>query len=66
MIARLIGLYHARCRAIDLAVLWPILREEAYPNLADARAAFAIHARRDRAWLTLGSSEIDRVVKDLR
>jgi len=49
----LLNLWHAHQRRIDLAILWPSCRAEA-PNLDVAKAAFAVHAFHDRAWLALG------------
>lgn len=40
----------ARQRAIDLKILWPICKEQA-PDIHHARAAFAVHAFRDPAWV---------------
>jgi hypothetical protein len=49
----IIGWWHARQRRIDMAILWPICRREA--NALDhAKAAFAVHAFNDPAWLELG------------
>ncbi len=48
-----IGLWYARCRSIDLQILWPTCREHAR-DLTHAKAAFANHAFNDRAWLFLG------------
>jgi hypothetical protein len=53
-------------RAIDLKVLWPICKREAFaksgydPVLALdwARASFAVHAFNDPAWRALGEPEI--------
>lgn len=50
--------WHARQRAIDLRILWPICKEKA-PNLEQARLAFAMHAMMDPAWLCLGREEIE-------
>jgi hypothetical protein len=45
--------WHARQRRIDLDILWPICRREAN-DLDHAKAAFAVHAYHDPAWLELG------------
>jgi hypothetical protein len=44
------NLWWARQRAVDMAVLWPVCKEEA-PTLEYAKAAFAVHAFRDPAWI---------------
>jgi hypothetical protein len=49
----IVSWWHARQRRIDLDVLWPICRREAN-NLDHAKAAFAVHAYHDPAWLELG------------
>lgn len=49
--------WHARQRAIDLELLWPICRTGAH-DLDHAKAAFAYHALNDPAWQTLGEAEI--------
>ncbi|WP_135210396.1 hypothetical protein [Vitreimonas flagellata] len=40
----------ARQRAIDLEILWPSCRDNA-PDLDRAKAAFAVHAFNDPAWI---------------
>jgi hypothetical protein len=55
----LISLWRKRQRAIDLDVLWPACKQEA-PDLDHAKAAFAVHAFHDPAWLALGKDEIRR------
>lgn len=59
MIRWLISLWRKRQRAIDLDVLWPACKQEA-PDLDHAKAAFAVHAFHDPAWLALGKDEIRR------
>jgi hypothetical protein len=49
----IVGWWHARQRRIDLDILWPICRREAN-DLDHAKAAFAVHAYHDPAWLELG------------
>ena len=49
----IIGWWHARQRRIDMVILWPICRREAN-DLDHAKAAFAVHAFNDPAWLELG------------
>lgn len=60
----LLELHQARQRAIDLRVLWPACRSAA-PDLDTARAAFAIHAMHDPAWLSLGEDEIIQRISEL-
>lgn len=64
MIRWLIDRWHARQRALDIAVLWSACKEQA-PNLVTAKAAFAVHAFHDRAWLCLGEAEIKRRIDEL-
>jgi hypothetical protein len=61
----LMNWWHARQRAIDLAVLWPSCRDQT-DDLDHARAAFAMHAFHDKAWLALGDDEIRRRIEVLR
>jgi hypothetical protein len=49
----IVAWWHARQRRIDLDILWPICRREAN-DLDHAKAAFAVHAYHDPAWLELG------------
>lgn len=65
MIRWLLGLWHARLRAIDLKILWPTCKAEAH-DLDYAKAAFAVHAFHDPAWLTLGEDEIIRRIDELQ
>lgn len=60
----LLSFWYKRQRAIDLQILWPSCRDLA-PDLDHAKAAFAVHAYHDRAWLTLGEAEIWRIIKVL-
>jgi hypothetical protein len=60
----LINWWRARQRQIDLEILWPACREQA-PDLDHAKAAFAVHAFHDRAWLALGEAEIYRRINEL-
>ncbi len=57
------GWFHARCRRLDLAILWPACKEHA-PTLAHAKAAFAYHAFNDPAWLALGEKEVFRFIDE--
>ena len=54
--------WRARQRAIDIAILWPICVERA-PNIDRAKAAFALHAFNDPAWLALGEDELIRRIE---
>jgi hypothetical protein len=53
----LLKLWHARLRRIDRQILWPACRASAR-DLDHAKAAFAMHAFQDPAWLSLGADEI--------
>lgn len=61
MIRWVLGLWYAHIRRIDVAVLWPSCKRET-GNLDWAKAAFAVHAFRDRAWRCLGEDEICRQI----
>lgn len=57
-------------RRIDLVILWPSCQRmamEYHPSdyVEYAKAAFAVHAFRDPAWLTLGEEEIKRRIDKL-
>jgi hypothetical protein len=55
-------------RNLDLQFLWPAIRESALNmglEIESARAAFAVHAFNDAAWLVLGQSEIELIVAGL-
>jgi len=57
--------WYARCRRIDIEMLWPSCKR--YGNDLDhAKAAFALHAFNDPAWLFLGESEVTRIIYELR
>ena len=60
----LLGKWYARCRAIDLEILWPTCCEMA-EDLDHAKMAFAAHAYHDDAWLFLGGAEIYRIIDGL-
>jgi hypothetical protein len=53
----LMGKWHARQRAIDLQILWPVCCDLAI-SIDHAKAAFATHAFADPAWLCLGHDAI--------
>ncbi len=67
IIGWLLGLFNfnERRRAIDLQVLWPACKKQA-SDLDHAKAAFALHAFNDPAWLSLGEGEIARRIDALR
>jgi hypothetical protein len=52
----ILGKWYARLRRIDIDILWPICRTKA-TDIDHARAAFALHALHDRAWLFLGEEK---------
>jgi hypothetical protein len=60
----LINLWRERQRSIDLRILWPVCKEKAH-DLDQAKAAFAMHAFHDPAWLCLGDAEIQRRISGL-
>lgn len=64
---RLVSLFdfNARCRAIDLQILWPLCVEQAR-DLDHAKAAFAVHAFNDPAWMCLGDQEVTRIIDGLK
>ena len=63
--ALILAWWRARMRRIDLAILWPTCVEQA-PDLDRAKAAFAVHAYNDPAWLALGEEELFRAIDQLR
>ena len=65
MLHRIIGWWHARQRVVDLQILWSACVENA-SNLDQAKAAFAVHAFNDAAWLWLGEDEIARQIDELK
>jgi len=60
----LVRFWHARQRAIDVDILWPACRDQAI-DLDHARAAFALHASHDPAWLELGEETIGAYIGTL-
>lgn len=56
--------WHARQRRIDIDILWPICVHRAN-NLDHAKAAFAVHAFHDPAWLELGGNKIIAIIDGL-
>ena len=68
MIRWLLDWWHARQRSIDMQILWPTCCEQATKaglTLDHAKAAFAVHAFHDEAWLCLGEDEITRRIDAL-
>lgn len=63
----LVGLFdfNARRRSIDLRILWPTCVECADGDLVRAKAAFAVHAFNDDAWMCLGEDEVRRIIDGL-
>ncbi len=57
--------YDARRREIDLEILWPICKEQAR-DLDHAKAAFAVHAFNDPAWMTLGHDAVFDAIDQLK
>jgi hypothetical protein len=60
----LIRWWYRRLRRLDLQILWPSCKKQA-SDLDNAKAAFAVHAFHDRAWLILGEAGIYRIIDDL-
>jgi hypothetical protein len=65
-LVRLISVWWwARMRRLDLEILWPVCKREA-PDLEHARAAFAVHAFNDPAWLCLGEDGLIAAIEGLQ
>lgn len=64
MIKWVIDYWRTRQRTLDLQILWPQCLAFA-PDLDHAKAAFAMHAFNDHAWLCLGEPEIIRRIEAL-
>ena len=71
----LLAPWHWTQRRIDLQVLWPACKQEAFKRrdqyggddwLDRARGAFALHCHNDGAWLVLGDEEISRRIGRLK
>jgi len=54
-----------RQRAIDLEILWPICKEQAQGDMDKAKAAFAVHAFNDPAWVRHYEDRLYRVIEEL-
>lgn len=55
-----------RQRATDLEILWPTCKAQAQ-TLDHAKAAFAVHAFNDKAWIRhYGHDELVRVIDAMR
>lgn len=65
LIAWFMNWMNARRRAIDLDILWPICKERAR-DMDRAKAAFAVHAFNDEAWLSLGHEGIVSTIDGLK
>lgn len=59
------SLWYARLRKIDMDILWPTCRDQA-KNLDNARAAFAVHAMNDPAWMFLGEEAACQIIDGLK
>jgi len=64
--------FNARRRDLDIQILWPICKQQANErgderggDIDHAKAAFALHAFNDQAWLVLGEEEIKRRIDAL-
>lgn len=57
--------WYARCRAIDMQILWPALVQQA-SSLSVAKEAFTVHALNDNAWLALGLTKALRQINNLK
>jgi hypothetical protein len=64
VIKAIVGWWRARQRSIDLQILWPACKDGAR-DLDHAKAAFAVHALHDEAWLHLGRAEVARRIGEL-
>lgn len=60
----IMGCWQAQQRRADVYILWPSITKNA-PNSTKARAAFALHAFNDPAWLALGKEELLRQIDAL-
>lgn len=65
MLKWLLGWWYARNRETDLQILWPACLAGA-PDIDHAKAAFAVHAFNDDAWMVLGEAEVYRRIDALK
>lgn len=65
MIRWLQKFWYARCRKLDMEILWPSCLSQA-PSLDHAKAAFAVHAFNDPAWLFLGRDTVHQFIDGLQ
>lgn len=56
--------WNAYRRALDMRYLWPSCKKYAR-DLDHAKAAFAVHAFNDEAWMCLGKDEVYRRIDRL-
>jgi hypothetical protein len=62
VVAFILDWWRARLRRLDLEILWPTCLKMCEGDLDCARAAFAVHAFSDPAWVCLGEKELfDRI-----
>jgi len=57
--------WNKRRRQIDIEILWPLCVDNAQ-SLDHAKAAFAMHAMNDDAWLSLGADEALAIIEGLK
>ena len=60
-----LGWWYRRLRRIDTEILWPACLKQTQGDRDRARAAFAVHARQDKAWRYLGPDETYRQIDAL-
>lgn len=51
-------------RDVDLQILWPECKRQA-PNIDQAKAAFAVHAFNDPAWVRAYGADLWKVIEGL-
>ncbi len=61
MINYLRKLWHKQNRDLDIAILWPVCKEQAV-CLSDAKFAFTVHCVNDNAWMCLGENELYKII----
>lgn len=60
----LLWVWRAYQRRLDLEILWPTCKRES-PDLDHAKAAFAVHAFNDPAWVSLGQAGLMQRIDEL-